>query len=62
MNRGRASRRSVRPWFFIDLACLGLALAVAALLARYRFRAVSTLTVVGGVLLRAGVLALAILG
>jgi hypothetical protein len=48
--------------FFADLACLGLALAVAALLARYRFRAVSTLAVAGGALLLAGVLALAILG
>ena len=48
--------------FLTDLACLGLALAVAALLARYRFRAVSTLAVVGGALLLAGVLVLAILG
>ena len=48
--------------FLTDLTCLGLALAVAALLARYRYRPVSSLAVVGGVLLLAGVLALAILG
>jgi len=48
--------------FLTDLACRGLALAVAALLARYRFRGVSTLAVVGGALLLAGVPALTILG
>jgi hypothetical protein len=45
-----------------DLACLGLALAVAALLARYRFRTVSILAVVGGALFLAGILSLAVVG
>ena len=48
--------------FLADLASLGVALAVAALLARYRFRAVSILAVVGGTLLLVGMLALAVLG
>ena len=45
-----------------DLACLGLALAVAALLARYRFRTVSILAVMGGALLLGGLMVLAVVG
>lgn len=46
----------------VDLGGLGMAMAVAALLARYRFRAVSILAVVGAALMLATVVAIALLG